>query len=203
MLVNHSPFRIRVHPYLGIVQLCLITLTSQPNRTYGTQVLGSKYIDDDGGPSKFWLDYSIRALRQNLNLKFTDEKTERLLEEYSKELDEPRRGRLAQLVKRHEIIHDFEDFAEVFVNAESKRGARSLLLTGTSKNIPLWRDDRRSRPRRGGSFNPWRLTEAAGSRHRFLWRWLDRLNSRNPTRGAPVHPAAAAILSRQTKRRML
>jgi hypothetical protein len=74
---------------------------------------------------------------------------------------------------------------------------------GTSKNIPLWRDDRRSRSRRGGSFNPWRLTEAAGSRHRFLWRWLDRLNSRNPTRGAPVHPAAAAILSRQTKRRML
>jgi hypothetical protein len=29
------------------------------------------------------------------------------------------------------------------------------------------------------------------------------LNSRDPTRGAPVHPTAAAILSRQTKRRML
>jgi hypothetical protein len=32
---------------------------------------------------------------------------------------------------------------------------------------------------------------------------IDRLNSREPTRGAPVHPAAAAILARQTKRRML
>ena len=31
----------------------------------------------------------------------------------------------------------------------------------------------------------------------------DRLNSRDPTRGAPVHPAAAVILSRHTKRRML
>jgi hypothetical protein len=30
-----------------------------------------------------------------------------------------------------------------------------------------------------------------------------RLNSRSPTRGAPAHPAAPAILSRQTKRRML
>jgi deoxycytidine triphosphate deaminase len=129
MLVNHSPFRIRVHPYLGIVQLCLMTLTSQPNRPYGTQALGSKYIDDDGGPSKFWLDYSIRVLRQNLNLKITDEQTERLLEEYSKELDEPTRGRFAKLVKRREIIHDFEGFAEVFVSAETKRGARSLILT--------------------------------------------------------------------------
>src|SRR4029077_10927956 len=45
-----------------------------------------------------------------------------------------------------------------------------------------------------------RLPEVAAG---FSCWWLDRLNSRNPTRGAPVHLAAAAILSRQTKRRML
>ncbi len=133
MLVNHSPFRIRIHPYLGIVQLCFITLTSEPSRPYGAQALGSKYIDDDGGPSKFWLDYSIRALRQNLNLKLTDDKTERLLEEYSKQLDEPTRYRFAQLVsrhvKRHEVIQDFEDFLDGFVSTESRRAARSALFT--------------------------------------------------------------------------
>jgi len=128
MLVNHSPFRIRIHPYLGIVQLCLETLSSQPNRAYGTEEIGSKYIDDDGGPSKFWLDYSIRALRQNLNLRFTDEKTERLLEEYSKELDEPARCRFARLVKRHDVIQDFEDFVRVFVQSESRRGAGLVLV---------------------------------------------------------------------------
>jgi deoxycytidine triphosphate deaminase len=62
MLVNHSPFKIRVHPYLGIVQLCLETLSSRPNRAYGAEEIGSKYIDDDGGPSKYWLDHSIRVL---------------------------------------------------------------------------------------------------------------------------------------------
>jgi hypothetical protein len=45
-----------------------------------------------------------------------------------------------------------------------------------------------------------RLPEVAAG---FSCWWLDRLNSRDPTRGAPVHLAAAAILSRQTKRRML
>ena len=32
---------------------------------------------------------------------------------------------------------------------------------GTSKNIPLWCDDRRSSSQRGRSFNPWPLIEAA------------------------------------------
>jgi hypothetical protein len=32
---------------------------------------------------------------------------------------------------------------------------------GTSKNIPLWCDDRRSSSQRGRSFNPWPFIEAA------------------------------------------
>ena len=34
-------------------------------------------------------------------------------------------------------------------------------LMGTSKNIPLWCDDRRSSSQRGRSFNPWPFIEAA------------------------------------------
>ena len=34
-------------------------------------------------------------------------------------------------------------------------------LLGTSKNIPLWCDDRGSSSQRGRSFNPWPLIEAA------------------------------------------
>ena len=38
---------------------------------------------------------------------------------------------------------------------------RNPFLMGTSKNIPLWCDDRRSSSQRGRSFNPWPFIEAA------------------------------------------
>jgi hypothetical protein len=40
-------------------------------------------------------------------------------------------------------------------------GDRLERLLGTSKNIPLWWDDRRSSSRRDRSFNPWPLTRVA------------------------------------------
>src|ERR1700680_1506987 len=41
------------------------------------------------------------------------------------------------------------------------RAAIWIYLTGTSKNIPLWCDDRRSSSQWGRSFNPWPFIEAA------------------------------------------
>ncbi len=45
-------------------------------------------------------------------------------------------------------------------SVEVEDDARNVLM-GTSKNIPLWCDDRRSSSQRGRSFNPWPLIEAA------------------------------------------
>ena len=39
-------------------------------------------------------------------------------------------------------------------NLNCPEGKRDILV-GTSKNIPLWCDDRRSSSQRGRSFNPW------------------------------------------------
>jgi hypothetical protein len=95
MLINHSPFWIHLQPYLGIVQLCLSPVSSKPSKLYGEANLRSKYIDDDGGPSKYWLDHTIRALAENLNLKAASPEAEAFLEKYSRHLDEPTRRRLA------------------------------------------------------------------------------------------------------------
>jgi len=56
------------------------------------------------------------------------------------------RGRINSLV---ETYHDFGGVGAV------------IGIMGTSKNIPLWCDDRRSSSQRGRSFNPWPFIEAA------------------------------------------
>jgi hypothetical protein len=42
-----------------------------------------------------------------------------------------------------------------------KLSLEDYIVQGTSKNIPLWCDDRRSSSQRGRSFNPWPFIEAA------------------------------------------
>lgn len=62
-LVNTGSTPIRVSPYLPICQLVLVKLTSEPARSYGHEDLGSKYADDDGGPSYWWKDKSFTAFQ--------------------------------------------------------------------------------------------------------------------------------------------
>jgi hypothetical protein len=60
----------------------------------------------------------------------------------------------------YRALHGYLKWAfPVNILAENKDTA--MKHRGTSKNIPLWWDDRRSSSQRGRSFNPWPLTEAA------------------------------------------
>jgi deoxycytidine triphosphate deaminase len=65
-LYNAGPYPIRVTPYLMVCQLMLIRLVSEPEQTYGDPGLQSKYVNDDGGPSKWWRDRSVLDLQKRL-----------------------------------------------------------------------------------------------------------------------------------------
>jgi len=64
-------------------------------------------------------------------------------------------GELANLSSKNKHMPDKELIA--WANARSC----AFQYLGTSKNIPLWCDDRRSSSQRGRSFNPWPFIEAA------------------------------------------
>jgi deoxycytidine triphosphate deaminase len=66
-LFNAGPYPIRITPYLPICQLMLIPLTATPSRTYGDPELRSKYVNDDGGPSLWWLDAQVERLQRRLD----------------------------------------------------------------------------------------------------------------------------------------
>lgn len=55
-LVSFANCPIRLTPLMPIAQLVLVRLTDTPERHYGHQSLGSKYVNDDGGPSYWWKD---------------------------------------------------------------------------------------------------------------------------------------------------
>lgn len=128
MLINHSPFNIRLHPFLGIVQLCLFSMSSKAKKVYGPGA-GSKYREvDDGGPSRYWLDHTIGTLRENLNLRKTSDEVAILLEAYSQELDETTRKRLSKKIEKTETIPEFDEFVKSFVDSERRRPVLILLL---------------------------------------------------------------------------
>lgn len=59
-LTNLGPYPIVLLPYIGICQLCFVSLSSTPSLSYGSPELGSKYAQDDGGPSLWWRDNSVK-----------------------------------------------------------------------------------------------------------------------------------------------
>ena len=63
-LVNHGKVPIILTPYIQISQLLVVCATSISERPYGDRDAGHKYVDDDGGPSRYWLDNSLRKLQQ-------------------------------------------------------------------------------------------------------------------------------------------
>lgn len=65
-LFNAGPYPIKITPYVSICQLMLVRLSSDPDRTYGQAELESKYVNDDGGPSFWWRDRSIKALHERI-----------------------------------------------------------------------------------------------------------------------------------------
>lgn len=129
LITNHSPFAIRLQPYLGIVQFCLIKTTSVPSRLYGTHGVGSKYIADEGGPSRYWLDHSIKTLLENPNATKATPAVADTLKRYADQLDEPTQARFARHIERYGVISDVRSFFASFVTGERRRSNTLILIS--------------------------------------------------------------------------
>lgn len=123
IIFNQSPFDVILHPYIGVVQLCLLHLTNEAGKPYGSVGVGSKYVGDDGGPSKYWLDRTIADLRSNRNGRTAHDNVVRVLERFSQALDEPTRRRFGHAVEKAGTITEVDDLLGAFVASERIRAA--------------------------------------------------------------------------------
>lgn len=62
-LVNHGVVPILIPPFTQICQLVVSRMAGQSERPYGAEGLKSKYQDDDGSPSKYWMEASLEKVR--------------------------------------------------------------------------------------------------------------------------------------------
>ena len=136
VIVNEGPFSVRIQPYLSLVQLLLFQLSSPTKNPYGSAALGSKYINDEGGPSRYWLDRTINALRENLNLRHSSARAERFLERYSQELDDQTRERFVKRLGKFGHVDDPLDFTNAFASSEGARQALVIVL-GIVVSVPI------------------------------------------------------------------
>jgi len=61
-LVNLSPRPIRIMPLLPVVQLSFVHVAEHSGKLYGSNETEDWYMDDDGGPSFWWRDPTVRHL---------------------------------------------------------------------------------------------------------------------------------------------
>lgn len=94
-LVNHNTVAIRVKPGLAICQLVLVPLRGTANRVYGDPTLKSKYLNDDGGPSRWWQEAQKRV--DDIFGKIA-EPIARQLREFGERLEPDQLDRLARFV---------------------------------------------------------------------------------------------------------
>jgi deoxycytidine triphosphate deaminase len=62
-LVNHGRFPLILTPFLPLVQLIVMRVSEPSAQPYGAAHLGSKYMNDEGDPSRYWLDARIKKLQ--------------------------------------------------------------------------------------------------------------------------------------------
>jgi hypothetical protein len=122
-LVNASPFPIKILPYLPICQLMLIPLSSKPERSYGDDELASKYVNDDGGPSYWWRDRSVKALHGKLGNANVPLGIQNEIVELVKFEDPEMLGRFEHFVagKRIGQVDNAQTVLDEFASAESRR----------------------------------------------------------------------------------
>ena len=111
MLINHAPFPIHVFPYVSICQLVLRQIDGEVASPYGQGDLGSKYQDDDGGPSRFWLDEAFKRVAELRN-RSSGAVASDGLERFAAMLDEQTRRRLTVLLKRERTVENAQSIIE-------------------------------------------------------------------------------------------
>ena len=131
-LFNAGPYPIRITPFLPICQLKLVRLTSEPERAYGQDELGSKYVNDDGGPSFWWRDQTVRALQARLGEVHMPQRVVDSIVNLVRFEDPELLARLVSYVNRQRIgrLENADRLLDHFARLEDWRKMRDSLLLG-------------------------------------------------------------------------
>ncbi len=81
-IMNLGKETIHFPPLISVCQVVLRKLTSTPERSYGDIDLRSKYANDDGGPSRVWMDEIIKRNQDSLGATNMREEAQRQLLEF-------------------------------------------------------------------------------------------------------------------------
>ena len=138
-LFNASSVPIRICPYLPVCQLVLVKLTSTPKRLYGHATLGSKYADDDGGPSYWWKDKSFTAFQDVLRNKGVAESIQDRVREVLGHREATLLERFEAFFGRLSLaeIDNADDVLKRFAEAESKARRRAKFWYWAPRTITM------------------------------------------------------------------
>lgn len=122
-LLNLGPNPIRLVAGLPVCQLRLVQLTGPALRPYGHATLHSTYVNDDGGPSYWWRDKSIKRLHALLAERLVEERIQRALYAAIGPREPEVIERLERRVARMRVdeLHNTDDILETFAQSEERR----------------------------------------------------------------------------------
>jgi deoxycytidine triphosphate deaminase len=132
-LVNCGPYPIRITPYLAVCQLVLVQLSATPERTYGDPDLKSKYENDEGGPSKWFRDASVRRLQERLGEVDTSERMQQEIVAKVRFADVEVLDRFDRFVAARRLgdLENATDLLDQFASREDRRRLLDAVAIGS------------------------------------------------------------------------
>ncbi len=126
-------------PLISVCQLVLRELSSTPERSYGDTDLRSKYADDDGGPSRWWMDEIIKRNQQSLGATNMTEVAQRELLQFMLVRDLSTQLRFDRFLKAAKSIdlESADSALDAFAKTERWAMVRERVLTGAAAVILL------------------------------------------------------------------
>ena len=126
-------------PLISICQLVLRRLSSDPERTYGSIDLRSKYADDDGGPSRIWMDSIIQENQESLGATNMPEEAQLALLRIMLARDVSTQSRFESFLHSAKAIdlETVDSALEAFARTEQRALTRERLLNAAGAAVLL------------------------------------------------------------------
>jgi len=123
-IVNHGIVPITVVPHLLICQLLVMKTSSPSVCPYSNS---AKYADDEGGPSKFWMDDSLAKLQDSIGHRQLPQNMQNQFLEAFGYADPDLMDRFSDYITmlRADEITNARDVMEHFADLDTKRNARA------------------------------------------------------------------------------
>ena len=131
-IANLGKDTIYFQPLISVCQLVVKQLTRVPERTYGSLDLRSKYANDDGGPSRWWMDSIIRKNQQSLGATNMPEEAQEALLSFMLQRDLSTQLRFEQFLAKAKAVdlETRESTLDAFAQQENRSMMRGRILTG-------------------------------------------------------------------------